>query len=409
MIPHAQLRLRAHHCITECEQEPAEQTQQRCAGSQPQTRPSQPEPEEHGKKCGGRHERPPQTVEQPPAIHRTKAPAAPEQPRQILPVAAHPALHPRIIPDDGGGEAIRQLYVTEIAAAQVRALQRVMRQNAVFRHGAVAAGEQRVNVEDALAGEPAAVIAIHIQLAAMRSVGIRAALPGEQPREIRLYGAFQLNAHPRVQKTVALCDRAAPMVDHGRRERMQHRADELDRRAGTEKAVAVEGDEVSGRAQLCSLSADRLQIGLHAAQEPGKRKQRAALALVPAPHAVRHGEPALAGEEIIPAAVPAVEGADRILCRLQDRVVMPVVHLAALRQICQQTEQKVPAGFAVAEVKFLQPTCKRPGVVGGGNERRDHAQRFSVVRHAAVQRKPRQETRRRDAQQKGVQSLLDQL
>ena len=254
----AQLLLRAEHGVAEREQQSARQTQQRRAGRQPQPRPAQPEPEKDRKEGRRRDERAPQAVKQPPAVHRTKALAAPEQPRQVLPVAAHPSLHARVVARGRRGEAVCQLHVPEIAAAKICALQRVVGQHAVFRQRPVAAGQKRVDVENALSGEAAAVVAVHIQLTAMRPVGICAALTGEQACKVRPHRAFKLDGHARVQQSVALCDRAAPVVDHGGGQRMEHRADQLHRRPGAEKGVAVERDEIPCCAQPRALSAQEL-------------------------------------------------------------------------------------------------------------------------------------------------------
>ena len=253
---------------------------------EPESRPAQPEPEEHRGKRRGRHERAAQAVEKPPAVHAAKVLSAPEQPRKILPVSAHPALHPRIETGGGAGEAVGQLHVAEIAAAQIRALQRVGGEDAVFRYGAVAAGEQRVDVQNALSGKAAAVVAIHVELAAVGAVGVGAALTGKEAGKVCAHGALELHGHARMHQAVSLCHRAAPMVDHGRGEGMEHRADELRGRAGGEEGVAVEREQIPCPGEGFGSAAQETDVGFRSAQIPGKGEQRAALALVAAPHTV---------------------------------------------------------------------------------------------------------------------------
>ena len=128
-----------------------------------------------------------------------------------------------------------------------------------------------------------------------------------------------------------------------------------------------------------------------------------------APYAVCRGVTPLSREEIESAAVLLSERIDCVFRCGQDRVVTAVVRLSALGQIGQKTEQQIPSGVTVAEPEFFQPPCQLPRIVGRGQERGDHAKRFSRFRDAALERHARQNPRRREPQQHGVRAGLDEL
>lgn len=79
-----------------------------------------------------RQQRAPEGIEKPPALDGRERFAPPEEPRQILHVPAHPAVRAGKIAHRTGGEAVGQLHIAHIPAAEKRPLERVVAQYAPF-------------------------------------------------------------------------------------------------------------------------------------------------------------------------------------------------------------------------------------------------------------------------------------
>ena len=407
VIAHARVR-RVHDRVTEREDEPLRQRQQRGICRQPQPRPAQHAAEEDG--CPRRRgdERAPQAVRQPEPVDRVQRPCAPgEDPRRVLPVAADPPVRPRAPCKRRGGEGVRELHIAEKAAVQVGALERVVAEDALLGQGiAAAAGEQRAHVEDALARKAAAVEAVHIQLPAYAAVGVAAAGTCEYARPVARACALQLGGHARVQQTVAVRDHAALRVHDRAVERVEHRAHERACSARRQARVGIEREQIRRAAQRCRIPGRAVQRARLAAQKLRKPEQRAALALPRAPFPVGCLHP-LAREEVKPPAIACVERFDLRARRAQDGGVDGCVLHVRLRQICQQPEQELLARIAVAQRVFLQTRGECVRIAGAGEQRCDHAQGLALRRDAAPQRQPRHEARLRHAQQHRIKQPLD--
>ena len=87
-------------------------------------RKEKPRAERHEQPC--RQQRAPERIKQPPALDGRKSLPPPEEPRQILHVAADPAVRARIIAHRAGGKAVGQLHIAHIPAAEERPFERVV-------------------------------------------------------------------------------------------------------------------------------------------------------------------------------------------------------------------------------------------------------------------------------------------
>ena len=394
--------------MTERENEPLRQRQQRGICRQPQPRPAQHAAEKDGCPRRRGNERAPQAVRQPEPVDRVQRPCAPgKDPRRVLPVAADPPVRPRAPGKRRGGEGVRELHVAEKAAVQIRALERVVAEDALLGQGiAAAAGEQRAHVEDALARKAAAVEAVHIQLPAYAAVGVAAAGTCEYARPVARACALQLGGHARVQQTVAVRDHAAPRVHDRAVERVEHRARERTCSARCQARVGVEREQIRCAAQRRRIAGGTVHRVRLTAQKLRKPEQRAALSLPRAPFPIGCLHP-LAREEVKPPAIACVERLNLRARRVQDGGVDGRVLHVRLRKICQQPEQELLARVAVAQRVFLQPRGECVRIAGAGEQRRDHAQGLALRRDAAPQRQPRHEARLCHAQQHRVKQPLD--
>ena len=239
--PLSQLRSRLQQRPPEGGERTAEETHERRDRGKAQPRRLTQKPRRDGKEHPRRDQAAAQTVEQAKAIHRPQAPV--EEPRKVLPVAPRPALEPGIKAQRLFRKAVHELCVREITAAQERALDRVVAQDAVFRQIG-RAEEQSVDIENALAGEAAAVIAVLKELAADAAVGVRAAGAGEEAGKVRGGGVGEIRRDARMQQTVPGSHELMLPVEPRAIQRVEHGGDQRSGRAGREDRVGVEREKI---------------------------------------------------------------------------------------------------------------------------------------------------------------------
>ena len=352
------------------------------------------------------YEAAPHAVIQPPAVDGGEAAPSAEQPRKILPVAACPAAQAAKPRKRVHGLGVGQLHVAHVRAAQIRALDGVVAQDGVFRDASVEAGQKGRRVDETLSGEAAAPEEVGEQLARRGAVGIGAALTGVQPRKIRGEGGVQLHRHTRVDDGVAPCHDA--VFDDGRVRRMQRRADERPRRAGHEAGVAVEAEDIP-RPQRGRVARKALQAAVPSLREAAQLQHRAALSL-PRREPPRPLVPdGLACQKEKAAAVPGVQGVDRVLRRPQALLGGRGGILRRVGQVGQQREYEAVAAVAVGQAVFLEPPGEGGAGVVVGQERGHGADRPPLRAHAAAQRETGQAARLHKAQKRRVEQRTDKL
>ena len=323
---------------------------------------------------------------------------------EILPVAAHPAVL-ALEPGRGrGGEAVGELRGAHVAAAQQRALHGVMREDEVVREAGAAAHE-RNGVDYALAREAAPAREVHPDLAADAAVGVDAARSGHRARKAAALGGGELDAHARVYEPAAGYHAALP-VEFRAVERVEHRAYELPRRAGQERRVRVEGEDVSRPAQAEGVAGEALELALPARHQPREGHERPALALVRLPDAVALILPARADKEIEAAGVLRVQAVHGRAHGLYYGGVAPGALDRGLGEVGEQGEEEVIAAAAARGAEGLQPPRQGGAVLLRGEHGADGADGPPLVRDAVLEREARQDARLNQAQQEGVEAVL---
>ena len=109
----------------------------------------------------GRHQAPPQVVQDLPAGDERKAVATQpgtgrddrEQPPQDLPVAAHPAVLAPRVGENARGVVVHHLDVGDEGRAGVQPLEQIVRQERVLGHAPIEGGDEGIHVVEPLAGE----------------------------------------------------------------------------------------------------------------------------------------------------------------------------------------------------------------------------------------------------------------
>ena len=140
-------------------------------------------------------------------------------------------------------KTVSELCVAHVAAVQQRALYGVVREYQPF--GQVrAALKQRRYIYNTFSGEAAAARQVHPDLAAGRAVGVHTARTRRHAGKVRALARGELHAHARVYDTTPLRDTPQAGLDPGAVERVRHRANELARRAGQERGVRIQGENV---------------------------------------------------------------------------------------------------------------------------------------------------------------------
>ena len=136
-----------------------------------------------------------------------------EQPEQDLPVAADPAVLAPRVGEHARRVLVDQLDVRDERDARVQALEQVVRQQRVLRHGVFERRGERVDVVEALAGEDAFAEQILVGVGDRGRVGIDAGVPGVEPREQRAGRARERDADARLEDAVALGDAADRRIE----------------------------------------------------------------------------------------------------------------------------------------------------------------------------------------------------
>ena len=316
----------------------------------------------HGR---GRHQAPPQVVEDLPAGDERQAVAAEagagghdrEEPPQDLPVAAHPAVLAARVGEDAGRVVVHHLDVGDQGRARVQPLEEVVREESVLRHAPLEGGDEGVHVVEPLAGEDPLGEEVLVRVGDRGRVGVDAGVTGVQAREERAGGARHGHAHPGLEDPVALGDPPETRVEVGLVERVGGDADQLLRGVAGQARVGVEGDAVADGGE------DRGVSGLHReARVRGSPQQAvplldlAALALPAHPHALgRVPLPHAVGEvEAVAAAlgVACVEGRDAGARGVEDRLVLRHLARGGVREIAEDRE--VDARIEVAQRQHLE-------------------------------------------------------
>ena len=266
--------------------------------------------------------------------------------------------------------------------------------------------QQSVRVDDAFAREASAVERVHIQLAADRAVGVTAPAAGEDEREICRRGARKLRRYARLDHAVARNHHAALRVDLRAVERMQHRGDQLARRARIYARVAVESDYILRRREKIAV-ASHMQRRLAVKQQLRKLQQRAALTLVPAPALAV--EFALAREQIEPAAVLRVQRVYLCRGRRDYRLVARRGLRVCCGQIGEHAEHQVRALAAAGKPQPLKLRRRGTRALCVGQQRRHNADAPPFGRHTALrvhsQHPPRGEQPKQDKVDKPLHQL----
>ena len=383
-------------CAREGEQQALQQGEQRRPGRESKPRARKGEAEQNRPQRGRRQETAQQTVEQTEAVHRGKGAA--EDPGGVLPVAAYPAVLPLEKGQGRVGEGVGDGGVAQIAAVQQRALQRVVGEDAPLRQG-FRAGQQELQVDQPLTREAAAVEGVHVQLSVQAAVGIAAAGPGKDEREVGRGRALELGLDARVEDAVAGGDRAVRPQARGV-ERMQRRGDQLSGRAGHDAGIRVEGQDEARACEGGRVPRDRKRRGL-AREQAGQLQQRAALALPSAPLLAVKAAPARKEKEPAPvAAVELLHGTPRLL---KQRLILRHAFPRRARQIGEQAEEQVLPLAATQKAQFLQALGRTAAEQHG-----EHAQRPALRRDARLGIEPRQTPGRGCLQQREIGQALDQ-
>ena len=217
----------------------------------------QQEPAKDEERDGGRrHERAPQVVEDLPAVQRGErvelvlagsiGNAAP-QPRQGLPVAAHPAVQPRGSRKVVGRIVVEHLDVAREPRAQERAFNQVVAEQRVVGEAAVEHALEHVDLEDALAGERSLAEDVLIGVGHRAGVGIDAGRSRVQRGETAALRPRKRHPHSRLDEPVAARHARLARTPARPVERMRDRRDELPCSVSRQDRVGVEGDDERAR------------------------------------------------------------------------------------------------------------------------------------------------------------------
>ena len=353
-----------------------------------------------------RQQRAPEGIEKPPALDGRERFAPPEEPRQILHVPAHPAVRAGKIAHCTGGEAVGQLHVAHISAAEKRPFERVVAQYAPFGNAFPQAREIRPHMDEPLPREAAASEGVHIHLPGVRAVGIAAGRGGKEAREVVPVRALERHGDARMQHAVAAKNDPAFGIDRRAVERVERRADELSGAPRLETRVGVEREDIARGAQLLRVSGADAKRRVLPGEQTAKLQQRAALSLPGSKFSAVPAVEPVAGEKI---KAPAAARVERVGLRggmIEQSTVGVRERFAALRKIAQKTEEKVFPAAAGGRAKFLKPPERAVCGLLPREQYRQHADRLSLGRDAVFQREPRQMARRHGAEQRAVQKSL---
>ena len=199
-----------------------------------------------------RRQRPAQVVEHLPSAERRSGRAvadrrgnSSEEPRQELPVAAHPAMLARRRDLVARREVLDHLDVGDEARSREDTFEQVVAQHGVLGHATFQARLERVDVVDALARERSLVEKILVNVGNGEHVGIEAARRREDPLVERVIDMRQRRRHARLHDPVPGDDQAALGIELRPVERMRHLADQVPGRLSRDARVGVERDDVA--------------------------------------------------------------------------------------------------------------------------------------------------------------------
>ena len=353
-----------------------------------------------------RQQRAPEGIEKPPALDGRERFSPPEEPRQILHVPAHPAVRAGKIAHRTGGEAVGQLHVAHIPAAEKRPLERVVAQYAPFGNAFPQTREICPHMDEPLPREAAALEGVHIHLPGVRAVGIAAGRGGKEAREVVPIRALERHGDARMQHAVAAKNDSAFGIDRRAVERVERCADELSGALRLETRVGVEREDIARGAQLLRVSGADAKSRVLPGEQTAKLQQRAALSLPGSKFSAVPAVEPVAGEKI---KAPAAARVERVGLRggmIEQGAVGVRERFAALRKIAQKTEEKVFPAAAGGSAKFLKPPERAVCGLLPREQYRQHADRLSLGRDAVFQREARQMARRHGAEQRAVQKSL---
>ena len=281
-----------------------------------------------------REEAPADVVEDLPLAQQREAHAAPidarrarPQPREDLPVAAHPAVLAADVAEIGRGHVLVDLHAAQQRGTRVGALQQVVAEDEVFGEAPVEGLSEGVDVVDALADERALAEEILIDVRDLLRIRIESRLAAGEAGVEAAVGGAQAHAHPGLEDRVAFDDASLAGIEPRTVERVRERADHARRRAARQIRVRVQRDDEANRPRRRHGADDRRERRRRAAAQEGvELLQLAPLALVAHPAAL-HGVPhARAVQQMkvgcaVQARVSRVEPLDAGAGALQQRLV----------------------------------------------------------------------------------------
>ncbi len=220
----------------------------------PQERPLGRQGERRGERQerGRCDERAPEVVDHLPATDRrygvparesVLGGAAPEDPREELPVAARPPVAARRSHHEACRELVEDLYVRDEARAREDSLEEVVREEGVLRRLAAQRLLESVYVIDPLTGVAALAEEVLIDIGHGERIRLHPARAGEDPLvEGPLPHHWEEGLHARLKDRISLDDPALLAIVDRAVERVRDRADELRGRSSRQARVGVERD-----------------------------------------------------------------------------------------------------------------------------------------------------------------------
>lgn len=139
-----------------------------------------------------------------------------------------------------GGEAVGQLHVAHIPAAEKRPSSASWLNTRPSGMRSPQTREICPHMDEPLPREAAALKGVHIRLPGVRAVGIAAGRGGKEAREVVPVRALERHGDARMQHAVAAKNDPAFGIDRRAVERVERRADELSGALRLETRVGVE-------------------------------------------------------------------------------------------------------------------------------------------------------------------------
>ncbi len=246
-----------------------------------------------------------------------------QQPRQQLPVAAHPAVHAHRVAGVVGRVALEEDDVGRERGSPVDALEEVVADERVLGHAVLHAPHEGIDLVDALADVDAGAEQVLVQLGARVGVDVEADVAREQAREDRRPGARRRRLDARLHDGVAGDDAAGARLEDRPVEGVREQAHQAVGAPHRQLGVAVEGDHEAGLLQALGVADVHRVAGLGVSAEQAVELLQLAPLALPA-HVTLLGRvpPRRPVEEVkgAPAGlpVPGVEGDDPALRALEE-------------------------------------------------------------------------------------------